>query len=540
MDRSTTVSSPAQEPLLWAMAAATMEKENPTLSSSSTTSSFTCEWNYDVFISFRGADTRSDIQKIPYLHDSDMDLSQHHGVRLNKKLDKEQTRKEKAEAHLYTIIKVALDADLYEQIGKDLYFDLVDHDKVRRFRIPKQTPFTLFKEEVAREFGIPVIYQRFWFWAKRQNQSYRPNRPLMPQEETQSVGQLAEQVSNKANNAELKLFLELEIGQDFGLIPPPEKSKEDLLLFFKLYDPLHEKLCYIGRFYVPASGKPMDILTRLKEMAGFSLDEEIELFKEIKFDPRDMCERVGKDFPFRASELEDGDIICYQKACEVGNGVPFRYRDVPSFLKYAYNHKTSHKYHEVLDLTTLKIAFHHATEDDVVIHTIRLPKKSVVVDVINDLKSKVDLSHPAAELRLLRISDHKIMKIFSIREKIEDITKYGTIRAEEIPEEEKNLGTDDKLIHVYHFKTYIEQNQQHIQNFGHPFFLVIHKHEELVHIKLRIQKKFRVPYDEILKWKFASVRFHRSKYLHKSVYDEFKKGSTYGDWEQYLGLEHGD
>ncbi|CAL5376682.1 unnamed protein product [Camellia sinensis] len=35
--------------------------------------------------------------------------------------EKEQKRKEKAEAHLYTIIKVARDEDLLEQIGRDIY-----------------------------------------------------------------------------------------------------------------------------------------------------------------------------------------------------------------------------------------------------------------------------------------------------------------------------------------------------------------------------------------------------------------------------------
>ena len=30
-------------------------------------------------------------------------------------------------------------------------------------------------------------FQRFWLWAKRQNHTYRPNRPLTPQEENQSV-----------------------------------------------------------------------------------------------------------------------------------------------------------------------------------------------------------------------------------------------------------------------------------------------------------------------------------------------------------------
>nr|DAD37210.1 TPA_asm: hypothetical protein HUJ06_007851 [Nelumbo nucifera] len=43
------------------------------------------------------------------------------------------------------------------------------------------------REEVAKESGIPVQFQRFWLWAKRQNHTYRPNRPLTHQEEAQSV-----------------------------------------------------------------------------------------------------------------------------------------------------------------------------------------------------------------------------------------------------------------------------------------------------------------------------------------------------------------
>lgn len=59
--------------------------------------------------------------------------------------EKEQKKKEKAEAHLYTVIKVARDENLHEQIGKNIFFDLVDHEKVRSFRIQKQISFALFK-----------------------------------------------------------------------------------------------------------------------------------------------------------------------------------------------------------------------------------------------------------------------------------------------------------------------------------------------------------------------------------------------------------
>ncbi|KAJ8439362.1 hypothetical protein Cgig2_022499 [Carnegiea gigantea] len=513
------------------------------------------------------------------------DIAEHLRARLKREQEeKEHKKKEKAEAHLYTIIKVARDEDLTEQIGKDIYFDLVDHDKVKSFRIQKQTPFNLFKEEVAKDFGIPVQFQRFWLWAKRQNHTYRPNRPLTPAEEAQSVGQLRE-VSNKVHNAELRLFLEVELGPDVRPIPPPEKTKDEILLFFKHYDPEKEELRYVGRLFVKANRKPGEILGKLKEMAGYAPEEEIELY-----------------------ELEDGDIVCFQKAVPTEIAERYRYADVPSFLGYVHNRQvvhfrslerpkeddfslelsrlhtyddvvervarqlglddpskiriTSHNcysqqpkpqpikyrgvdhlsdmlvhynqtsdilYYEVLDiplpelqgLKTLKVAFHHATKDEVTIHTIRLPKQSTVGDVLNDLKTK----------------------IFPPTEKIENINdQYWTLRAEEIPEEEKNLGPYDRLIHVYHFTKETAQNQMQIQNFGEPFFLVIHEGENLAEVKVRIQKKLQVPDEEFSKWKFAFLSLGRPEYLQDTdvVSSRFQRRDVYGAWEQYLGLEHAD
>ncbi|CAA6667135.1 unnamed protein product [Spirodela intermedia] len=533
------------------------------------------------------------------------DIAEHLRVRLKKEQEeKEHKKKEKAEAHLYTVIKVARDEDLAEQIGRDIYFDLVDHDKVRSFRIQKQMPFYLFKEEVAKEFAIPVQCQRFWLWAKRQNHTYRPNRPLTPQEEAQSVGLLRE-VSNKAHNAELKLFLEVEVGLDLRPIPPPEKTKEDILLFFKLYDPEKKSLgshfLYVGRLFVKTIGKPLEILRKLNEMAGFDANEEIELYEEIKFEPSVMCEHIDKKLTFRSSQIEDGDIICYQKSplpesdemCRYPDVVHFRTLEKPkeddfclelsihtmmSWKKLPQHigledptkiRLTSHNcysqqpkpqpikyrtsdilYYEVLDiplpelqgLKTLKVAFHHATKDEVVIHSIRLPKNSTVGDVINDLKTKVELSHPSAELRLLEVFYHKIYKIFPASEKIENINdQYWTLRAEEVPEEEKNLGPQDRLIHVYHFMK-DPQNQMQVQNFGEPFFLVIHEGETLEEVKVRVQKKLQVPDEEFSKWKFAFLSLGRPEYLKDSdvVSHRFQRRDVYGAWEQYLGLEHSD
>ncbi|TMW96090.1 hypothetical protein EJD97_007923 [Solanum chilense] len=258
-------------------------------------------------------------------------------IRLNKEQEeKEERRKAKLEARLYTIIKVARDEDLGEQIGKDIYFDLVNHDKVRAFRVKKDTPFTQFKEEVAKTFGIPVQFQRYWLWYKRNNHTYRPYHALTVQEEVHSVGQLR-QSSNEVNNAELKLFLEVELCLDLRRLSSPGKTEEEILLFFKLYDPLEEKIRYAGRLLVKESGKLLEILPKLKELVGFSPDDEIDLFEEIQFQPSVWCEKLNIMLSIRDYQLEDGDIICFQKSLRNQCREQYRFPEVPLFLKYVYS-----------------------------------------------------------------------------------------------------------------------------------------------------------------------------------------------------------
>ncbi|RHN57692.1 putative ubiquitinyl hydrolase 1 [Medicago truncatula] len=246
---------------------------------------------------------------------------------------KKLKNKEKEDAQLYTIIKVIRDEDLAEQIGKDIYFNLVDHGKVRSFCVQKQTSFNVFKEEVAKEFGIPARFQRFWLWAKRLNHTYRPFRPLTYIEEAAPVGQFRDVFG--IHIAELELFLEVERGPDLRPIAPLKKRKDDILLFFKLYDPERMELRYVGRLLVNCTDKPSQILTKLNKLAGYDPDEEIELYEEV-FEPNVKCLPVDMKLTFQESELENGDIICFQKdsSMDIVKQIPFR--DVCSYLEYVH------------------------------------------------------------------------------------------------------------------------------------------------------------------------------------------------------------
>ncbi|XP_062098921.1 uncharacterized protein LOC133804815 [Humulus lupulus] len=234
------------------------------------------------------------------------------------------------------LYSVARNEDLIEQIGRDIYFDLVNHDKVHDFRIPNEMPFYHFKEMVAKEFGVPVQFQRPWMWAERQNHTYRPFRPMTSLEEGNPVGQVREISHTKRKRQVLRLFLEVELDWNSRPVAPPQKTEEDILLFIKLYDPWKEELRYVGRLFVKSGGKPNGIVKILNKMAGFNINEEIILFEEIRFEPCILCELIDNMVTFRMSQLEDGDIICFQKSQGIEQ---CHFPDVPSFFEYLLTRK---------------------------------------------------------------------------------------------------------------------------------------------------------------------------------------------------------
>ena len=82
------------------------------------------------------------------------------------------------------------------QVGTaNQYFDLVNHDRLPEehvFRVKKNIKFSEFKKRVEAEMGVPVAAQRHWLWSLRQNVTFRPSRPLTPEEEDHPLMELRE------------------------------------------------------------------------------------------------------------------------------------------------------------------------------------------------------------------------------------------------------------------------------------------------------------------------------------------------------------
>ncbi|KAI3948714.1 hypothetical protein MKW92_039408 [Papaver armeniacum] len=197
----------------------------------------------------------------------------------------------------------------------------------------------------------------------------------------------------------------------------------------------------------------------------------------------------------------------------------------------SYNEKSNFVYYEVLTTPlqelpgskTLNVTFRHAIKDEVYVRSITLPNLITVGYMINELKKKVDLSHPNAELRLFEVQDHKIRKI---------------------PEEEKILGPLDRLIHVCHID---EAFPGQFRQFGKPFFFVIHGWETAAAVRARIQMKLQISGAEFSKWKLKYYSYgkgQQTKVLSlgdNAIVSRFFQGKNlYENCREYLCLEHSD
>lgn len=66
----------------------------------------------------------------------------------------------------------------------------------------------------------------------------------------------------------------------------------------------------LNRLYVQKDAKVKSIIDTLKQMAGFSQDDDILIYEEIK---ATMVDLVDVESTFNHAELQDGDILCIQK-----------------------------------------------------------------------------------------------------------------------------------------------------------------------------------------------------------------------------------
>ena len=225
------------------------------------------------------------------------------------------------EAHLYTVVRVATAKDLAQQIGGERYFDLVSHEEIgTSLRIKKENTLLEVKQEIWRATGVRPTQQRLWVWAKRQNHTFRPDKPLQADyDDHVAMMDVKEDHPPPAGRfqAEVRVYLEPVGCGEVGTLPLPKEGEaapeeegypaidaNELLLFLKFFEPSGEKLSFVGTHVALYSHTLADLLPALCAAKGLPPNTSLAVYEEVEFETQVRFEPLTRGAPqgLRAAE----------------------------------------------------------------------------------------------------------------------------------------------------------------------------------------------------------------------------------------------
>eukprot|EP00002_Diphylleia_rotans_P005918 TRINITY_DN1515_c0_g1_i1.p1 TRINITY_DN1515_c0_g1~~TRINITY_DN1515_c0_g1_i1.p1 ORF type:complete len:1071 (-),score=238.11 TRINITY_DN1515_c0_g1_i1:366-3578(-) len=164
-------------------------------------------------------------------------------------------------------------------------------------------------------------------------------------------------------------------------------------------------------------------------------------------------------------------------------------------------------------------------------YTFFLPKEYTFGQVADHIREELKVE-ASSKIRFLDVWSSKIVKEFEPKDTIFYISDYTHVRAEVVPQEELEVGSDQKVITVHHF----QKGTSHYVSFhGTPFNLVISKDEKISEIKARVQKRLSLTDEQVAKWKAGVANYSRAEFLEDdAVLYEVK----FDPKSEFFGFEH--
>ncbi|KAI2777264.1 cysteine proteinase [Daldinia loculata] len=170
---------------------------------------------------------------------------------------------------------------------------------------------------------------RLWIMVNRQNKTTRPDQPIMNTEA--KLGELYTNMIAANRDCALRLWAEVadEVDAEGQAIWPTYQGntndvivKNDLiLLFLKHFDAERQILEGVGHIYVSREKKVEDLVPVIAKKMGWGdklpSGEQLAMWEEIK---PTMIESLKAKQTLKAAELQDGDIICFQRIAERKSG----------------------------------------------------------------------------------------------------------------------------------------------------------------------------------------------------------------------------
>ncbi|EJD02278.1 cysteine proteinase [Fomitiporia mediterranea MF3/22] len=226
---------------------------------------------------------------------------------LKKRLDEERLqieakRREREEQHLFLTAKIITDETFQQHEG----FDLASFDDknwppsdLPAFRILKQETYHTFKGRVAQHFNYPESAFRLWVLVNRQNKTVRPDTHIPENEQSLTMEVIRNNMA--ARQTDLRLYLDV--------VTEPEVAPGSIMIFLKHFDTSRQTLYGVGKCYVQRNAKVSDLHGVINEKMRWPAGTPLKLYEEIK---PGMIELMKAKMTFAQSEIQDGDVICFQ------------------------------------------------------------------------------------------------------------------------------------------------------------------------------------------------------------------------------------
>ncbi|KXT16123.1 hypothetical protein AC579_5072 [Pseudocercospora musae] len=258
----------------------------------------------------------------------------------------EKRRKEKEEAHLYMSVQVASEENFKAYQGVDLIPwqpDSPDDPAApKTHRILKSTTARDFTAMMAKELGVDVDLIRPWVMVNRQNGTIRPDQPLSWPDMT--LQEASDKFSTRS--AGFRVFIEQTTRDEDGRPKWPSESEQPptsptvngaqphsnkpIILFLKHFDVDKQQLQGVGHVYMYPLEKAVDLVPHIMNMMGWQPGIALELYEEIK---QNYIEPMKPKNTLVASEIQDGDIICFQRSLTEAEIVAMRQTNPSASLK---------------------------------------------------------------------------------------------------------------------------------------------------------------------------------------------------------------
>ncbi|KAI0472166.1 hypothetical protein GGR56DRAFT_678006 [Xylariaceae sp. FL0804] len=253
---------------------------------------------------------------------------------LQKRLDEEAAareakRKEREEQHLYLPVKVITEETFKKHGSTDLSnFEAnpaEDPAAARYYKMKRQATVEEMVAVVAKDLGHDPRRVRLWIMVNRQNKTTRPDQPIMDLRPT--IEETYSRSAGTSRDYSLRVWAEVadEVDAQGAAIWPTYQGspngvvvKNDLiLLFLKHFDAERQVLEGVGHIYVSKEKKVEEIVPVITRKMGWGdkvpAGEQLALWEEIK---PSMIETLKAKQSLKAAELQDGDIVCFQKVSD--------------------------------------------------------------------------------------------------------------------------------------------------------------------------------------------------------------------------------